>query len=202
MHIGTAVKLAFVTAILGLPGAALAANQDPFMTVGSLTSQPIGHYQFCQSHQAECTVVSRRAARVHLTPALWNELTAVNAEVNRTIIPATDMQVYGRSEVWAYPATRGDCEDLALLKRRDLIRRGWPVGALLMTVVRQSNGEGHAVLTVTTDRGDLVLDSLEPRIRLWDHTGYRFIKRQSQFDSGKWVAIDDGSTTAVGSVAR
>ncbi len=61
----------------------------------------------------------------------------------------------------AYPPTAGDCEDIALLKRRDLIEKGWPVGALLMTVVRQANGEGHAVLTVLTDRGDLVLDNLK-----------------------------------------
>ena len=91
---------------------------------------------------------------------------------------------------------------MALLKRRDLIKKGWPVGALLMTVVRRANGEGHAVLTVLTDRGDLVLDNMRSRILVWDETNYQFVKRQSEFDSGEWVAINDGHTSFVGSLAR
>ena len=93
------------------------------------------------------------------------------------------------------PDRKGDCEDFVLLKRRDLIDKGWPVGALLITVVRQQNGDGHAVLTVLTDRGDLVLDNLEPRVKLWSQTDYQYVKRQSEFDTGKWVAIDDARTT-------
>ena len=69
---------------------------------------------------------SRRNSRVHLTPKKWNELVAVNAEVNRDIMPATDEQIYGVPEYWAYPDKigEGDCEDLVLLKRRDLIKEG------------------------------------------------------------------------------
>ena len=65
---------------------------------------------------AECAVRSRTEARVPLTPRLWNELVAVNAQVNLSIIPATDEEVYGRPEYWAYPVDRGDCEDLVLLE--------------------------------------------------------------------------------------
>ena len=35
----------------------------------------------------------------------------------------------------------------------------------------------HAVLTVTTDKGDLVLDNKKEDILLWSMTGYRFVKR-------------------------
>ncbi len=110
------------------------------------------------------------------------------------------MALYGVPEFWTYPTTAGDCEDFVLLKRRDLIQKGWPPGALLITVVRQTNGDGHAVLTVATDRGDLVLDSLDPRIRLWSDTSYTYVKRQSEHDSGKWVAIEDIRTPMVSSV--
>jgi predicted transglutaminase-like cysteine proteinase len=181
---------------------AFAASGEPFMATGSRTSQPIGHFEFCMGHRTECHLITTRDPRVRLTPKRWNELTRVNATVNRTITPTTDMALYGRTEVWAYPTTRGDCEDVALLKRRDLIKKGWPVGALLMTVVRQANGEGHAVLTVLTDRGDLVLDNLQPRILVWSETKYQFVKRQSEFDSGEWVAINDAHTSFVGSLAR
>ncbi len=109
---------------------------------------------------------------------------AVNARVNRTIKPETDEELYHRPEFWAYPTTAGDCEDLVLEKRRELIGKGWPVGALLITVVRQRNGEGHAVLTVLTDRGDVILDNLQQRIRLWSDTDYAYVKRQSSNNAG------------------
>ena len=60
-----------------------------------------------------------------------------------------------------------------------------------MTVVRQQNGEGHAVLMVRTDRGDLVLDNQVGQILVWKDTTYQFIKRQLQTDARKWVGIDD-----------
>ena len=106
------------------------------------------------------------------------------------------------ASVWVYPTESGDCEDFVLLKRRMLIDAGWPVGALLITVVRQKNGDGHAVLTVTTSRGDLVLDNLDPHISLWSGTGYRYLKRQSEYDSGEWVEIEDGRANEVGSLTN
>jgi predicted transglutaminase-like cysteine proteinase len=79
--------------------------------------------------------------------------------------------------------------------------KGWPAAALLITVVRQTNGDGHAVLTVTSNRGDLVLDNLDPQVRLWSETSYRYLKRQSQYDTGLWVAVEDGrSQQLVGSL--
>ena len=203
MYKNTSIKLALFGAILGsLMAPALASTSDAWMATTGRTSQPIGHYEFCQSHASECAVRSKTPSRVHLTPQLWNQLVAVNAAVNLSVIPATDEEIYGRPEVWAYPGQKGDCEDLVLLKRRDLIEKGWPVGSLLITVVRQRNGEGHAVLTVTTDRGDLVLDSLQPRVLVWSDTDYQFVKRQSEFNSGQWAAIDDARTTSVGSLTR
>ena len=210
MSIETTSKLAYAVAILGLlaggAGASAAGSNGAagtaFMATTGRTSQPIGHYDFCQRYAKECSVRSTAPQRVRLTPDLWNQLVEVDASVNLSITPATDQEVYGIPEYWAYPTTRGDCEDVVLLKRRDLIEKGWPVGALLITVVRQRNGDGHAVLTVTTDRGDLVLDSLQPRVLAWSDTDYQYVKRQSEFNSGQWVGIDDARTVSVGSLTR
>jgi predicted transglutaminase-like cysteine proteinase len=180
-------------------GTAATTNLPPFMATGAVTAQPIGHFEFCQSHPAECSVISSTAVRVRITTERWNELTAINAKVNRTIVPATDMEIYGREEWWTYPGDEGDCEDVALLKRFDLIQKGWPVGSLLITVVKRPNGEGHAVLTVLTDRGDMLLDNLDGRIRLWSETPYTFVKRQSEYNSGQWTAIQDTRAPLVGS---
>ena len=95
-------------------------------------------------------------------------------------------------ERWSYPDDGyGDCEDYALLKRRILIEAGWPREALLLTLVRGADGEGHTVLTVTTDKGDYVLDNQNENVVAWTETGYRFVKRQSQSDPNVWVSLGD-----------
>ena len=77
---------------------------------------------------------------------------------------------------------------------------GIPLGDLLITVVRQMNGEGHAVLTVRTDRGDYVLDNLEQRIKPWNETNYDYLKRQAANNTGAWVSINDDRQVLVGSI--
>jgi len=131
---------------------------------------------------------------------VWAEMVAVNNGVNTKVTPRTDMEIWGKPEVWSFPDKFGDCEDFALEKRRELIADGIPAGSLLITVVRQANGDGHAVLTVRTSDGDYILDNLEPRILAWQDTDYTFLKRQSVTNSGDWVSINDGRAVAVGSV--
>jgi predicted transglutaminase-like cysteine proteinase len=77
------------------------------------------------------------------------------------------------------------------VKRRMLIQSGWPREALLVTVARNEKDEGHAVLTVTTDKGDYILDNQNKNILLWSETRYQFVKRQSQADSNVWVSLSN-----------
>ena len=69
------------------------------------------------------------------------------------------------------------------------MKRGWPQSTLLITVVRDENNEGHAILTVRTTRGDYVLDNKHSRILSWQQTPYVFIKRQSGKDPRQWVSL-------------
>ena len=111
------------------------------------------------------------------------------------------MENYGVEEYWAYPDNvYGDCEDYALEKRRELMDAGVPAGDLLMTVARQPNGDGHAVLTVRTSLGEFILDNLETKVLSWTDTDYTYLKRQSTENSGVWVTINDGRSDAVASV--
>lgn len=175
------------------------------MPTGGRTTQPVGHYEFCRTMPEECRPLHRASARgpVELTRALWSQMIDVNNGVNATVVPMTDMEIWGREEVWSYPVDGlGDCEDFVLEKRRLLMALGIPAGNLLITVVRQPNGDGHAVLTVTTSLGDFILDNLEPRILAWQETDYTYLKRQSDRNPGAWVAIQDDRSIAVGSVER
>jgi predicted transglutaminase-like cysteine proteinase len=106
-------------------------------------------------------------------------------------------------ERWNYPDDGyGDCEDYVLLKRRMLMQAGWPRQALLITVVRDKRGDGHAVLTVKTDKGEFILDNQNEEILLWSDTGYRFVKRQSQNDPNNWLALGDGRPAPATAAAR
>jgi predicted transglutaminase-like cysteine proteinase len=170
------------------------------MTIGGLTSQPIGHYEFCKKKPAECAIRSRDIGPETMTGALWKELVDVNIAVNHAIRPMNDFDIYGKDEVWAYPKGVGDCEDYVLEKRRTLNSKGLSLSNLLITVVRKPDGEGHAILTIRTDKGDFVLDNLNDVVRQWDNTGYRFLKRQASDHTGRWVSIREGQAPLVGSV--
>jgi predicted transglutaminase-like cysteine proteinase len=189
-------------AIAMLVGAWETANAGPaFMQTGGRTTQPVGHYDFCRRLPQECAQKTASNAPVELTRKLWATILNVNNSVNARVKPRTDMEIYGVEEYWAYPDNGfGDCEDYALEKRRELMAAGVPAGSLLMTVVRQPNGDGHAVLTVRTSLGEFVLDNLEPRVLAWTDTEYTYLKRQSTTSSGVWVTINDGRADAVASV--
>ncbi len=176
---------------------ALAANS---MSIGGLTSQPIGHYEFCYRMPAECLVRPSDHGPVRLTRALWQQMQIVNVGTNRDIRPINDIDLHGKEEVWSYPTTMGDCEDYVLQKRRLLMRSGVSLSNLLITVVRKPDGEGHAILTVRTDKGDFVLDNLSDEIKLWNKTGYHFLKRQASNHTGRWVNIRGSANPLVGSV--
>jgi predicted transglutaminase-like cysteine proteinase len=187
---------AVILSAIGCSGfaGALAASDEQFayIEVSDVTRAPIGWIEFCASHAAECATTPTTPRDVVLTPKAFKDLIRVNRWVNDSIKPMTDMEHWGVIEKWSYPDDGyGDCEDYVLLKRRLLISAGWPREALLITVVRDKKDEGHAVLTVKTDRGEFILDNQAEEVLPWMDTGYRFVKRQSQHDPNVWVAIGD-----------
>lgn len=172
-------------------------GNSAFAPVTGATSIPIGHADFCRRYPSECMVNAAVVDDVALNPRNWQQLLAVNTEINTSIVPETDEQLYHVAEYWTYPHGYGDCEDIALAKRRQLMADGWPASTLLLTVAKEADGEGHAVLMVRTDRGDLILDNQDSTIRDWQDSPYHFLKRQSQGDAGEWVGITDNRPTVV-----
>src|SRR5690349_16764365 len=82
------------------------------MTTGGLTSQPIGHYEFCKANPTECNIRLRDSGPAQMSGALWREIVSVNMSVNAAVKPMNDYDVYGKDEVWSYPDRGvGDCED-------------------------------------------------------------------------------------------
>ena len=174
------------------PNGGIAEERPLFISVGDATRAPIGWVEFCVEYDPECKTKPSLPRDVMLSTQAWKDLQRVNLWVNGHIKPMTDMEHWGVVERWNYPDDGyGDCEDYVLQKRRMLIKAGWPREALLVTVVRDRHGDGHAVLTVKTDKGELILDNQIDEIRLWSDTGYRFVKRQSQTDPNLWVSLGE-----------
>lgn len=184
--------------VASLGDAAIPQGRPAYVAVGEPTRAPIGWVDFCVEHKSECNARPSAPRDVVLTPKAWSDMVKVNAWANEAIQPITDQEHWGVVERWSYPDDgKGDCEDYVLLKRRMLIQAGWPREALLITVVRDKKGDGHAVLTVKTNRGEFVLDNQEGEVLAWNKTGYRFVKRQSQSDPNLWISLGEPRAPAV-----
>jgi predicted transglutaminase-like cysteine proteinase len=197
------MKLQSVIVLAGLTGVltASAATADPaplrgqdsaqpYMRVFGVTQPPYGYVQFCAREPQECRAGQQEDQRFSAGPQRLTELDIINRTVNREIEPATDLEVYGQNEYWTIPVTRGDCEDYALLKRKRLLALGWPTSSLLITVVRDEKGEGHALLTARTVQGDFILDNKVDEVKLWTRTPYEFVMRQSYLNPRIWMSLD------------
>ncbi len=147
---------------------------------------PIGYVKFCGKGQDECKFNTGKIETLQLTTEKWDQIVQVNSYVQTKIRPVSDMEQYGVADLWSYPTTAGDCEDYVLLKKRYLVGMGFSPDVLLITVVLDENNEGHAVLTIVTNKGDFVLDNRRTQILRWDETGYKFLKRQSQQVATTW----------------
>lgn len=187
--------------LIGLTSSiAFAEHAGYSMITGSVTSQPVGHFQFCRQFPDECNIKSRHKPAARVTAYGWDVVRDINALVNENVEPLTDWEIHGQEEVWSYPGLVGDCEDYVLLKRQMLIEKGFAPSDLLITVVRRPDGEGHAVLTLRTSKGDFVLDNLDSEVRLWSETPYNYLKRQATFHTGRWVNIENSGPIMLSSL--
>lgn len=178
--------LALVVALAGMPGGVLAATD---MSEGQVVSPPAGFVDFCRRHADECGARTTQPESTHLTSARLTELVRVQEAVNRDVAYRPDSFTFGKRDFWEFPFVYGDCEDIALKKRRELVRLGWPRENLLLTLVGLPTGGLHMVLVAVTDHGDLVLDNLHRQLAVPDRLNYRWLSRQSRRDESTWVAI-------------
>ena len=158
------------------------------------TLPPVGFVDFCQRNAEACLPGPGKQRKLAMTEEKWLLVRMVNAFVNGAIAPITDETLYGTPEYWTIPADAGDCEDIVLLKKKILQQKGIPSEVLRITVVLDEQGEGHAVLSLVTSKGDFILDNRRNDIRNWGATNYTMLKRQSAQDPRKWVSLEPAHT--------
>jgi predicted transglutaminase-like cysteine proteinase len=167
----------------GLPPSPATAGTT--IATGAAVVPPSGFIHFCVKHADECLVSGRGTAAVELTAARRAELDAVQSRTNAEIEPREDPR-----HVWEYAdAGRGDCNTFALTKRRALVALGWPEETLLLAAVYTEQDEGHLILVVRTDQGDLVLDNRLPSVVDWHRLPYRWVSMQSQASPARWLRV-------------
>ncbi|MGC5777892.1 transglutaminase-like cysteine peptidase [Methylobacterium sp. NFXW15] len=198
-----------VIAVVALMGTAAGVQAQSLASLPSepgivpkAEARPIAAWvTFCETYAAECAVDRSEPTRIALTPAIWTTIVVINKRINKAVEPLTDMEHLNVADRWDLAEDgSGDCEDYQLLKRHLLALSGLPRRAMRMTVVIDEKGEGHAVLTLLTDRGDLILDNKTDLVLPWHRTGYVFIKRESQ-DAVAWVSLG-GATSPVTTANR
>ncbi|MFA5956201.1 transglutaminase-like cysteine peptidase [Hyphomicrobium sp.] len=175
--------------------------QNLFLAESGPVDPPPAFKRFCIESPDEC--IPRQQGKDFAESAKrLEQLDEVNRRINRAIAPETDIEHYGIEDYWTLPKDgKGDCEDYALLKRHILIALGWPTRALLMTVVRIENGEGHAVLTARTKFGDVILDNRSDELKPWYRTPYSYKMIQSSYDPKIWLDLDPDDDRLPASIA-
>lgn len=155
---------------------------------------PAGFISFCIRNMSQCDE-GPGPSEIALTADTWAMLQRVNEQVNDSIEPEDDLVHYGVAEYWTIPTDgRGDCEDYVVTKRKALTDAGLPQSALRIAIVNTESGVRHAVLTVSTDKGDYVLDSLTSKIVPWSQTEYVWLERQDPSRPWGWLALGRGAT--------
>lgn len=176
---------------LALAAAAEARDPAPLAMPTTGPASPVPEWSdFCRRFPSQCRAGKTPDEVVRFDAATLRTLASVNRIVNRNVREATDPAHWGVEEHWDLPIDgSGDCEDYALEKRRLLIERGFPRSALAIAIAWTVERQGHSVLLVRTEGGDIVLDDGSDEVRFWCETDYRFVKRQSNTDESEWVSL-------------
>ena len=189
--LGCAAPDSDLSAIPPMPSsAAIRGSAAPLSLAGHDARAPSGYLDFCDRNPGECRAHTDQPDKIKFTSDVWDKLEKVNQVVNSAIRPEDDKDHYGVNEFWTVPVDgEGDCEDYVLAKRKMLVLLGLPEPALRITVVLDKGVVRHAVLTVVTDKGDYVLDSLKDDILTTDKADYVWVERQDRASGTGWVAL-------------
>ena len=183
MRIAGLIAYTIVALVSSKEGSAAGSLLEATRSIGA----PVGFVSACHRYSWLCSSTSGREMPDAEALSL---LKRVNGHVNATVTSADDLAVYGKRDFWSLPTNgRGDCEDYALQKKKDLIDAGFKSDHLAMTVVLDRNGRNHAVLLARLKGGDYVLDNLTSGVRSWESTGYTFLARQSFENQRVWKVI-------------
>lgn len=189
-RLGRARTLRLMGLALAAPAPAAAIN--PFLEPQKAIAPPTGYVAMCRTQPSACSAF---AAITRAPPRDWEDsLGRINLQVNRHVRQVSDKMRFGQADVWQASGVgrgaAGDCEDIALEKRRLLIDAGAPPDHLLLAVAYGRSGVGlHLLLIARTEKGDFVLDSRTSTITPWSNAPYTWVAIQSPTSPDAWYSL-------------
>ena len=184
---GGLLAVAFGLCLSFGPNVTEAANTDRFLKAKMAIAPPTAAKNLCTKYTWACSFSGQKKK---LTPQDLKFVSNVNRRVNSQVREVTDLSQYKKVDYWTLPnSRRGDCEDFALLKKKELIGVGIAPERLLLATVLDRQGNSHAVLVFRADTGDYVLDNLNDQIKTWQATRYTFLRMQSPTNPGTWIGL-------------
>jgi predicted transglutaminase-like cysteine proteinase len=94
------------------------------------TLAPFQHIRFCLRYPDDCRSNSAESERVDLTPERLELLKRVNRRVSMSIVSKSKAYGSNLENTWTIAPDQGDCNDYAVTKRHELLKRGLPSSAL------------------------------------------------------------------------
>ncbi len=182
MPMKTRIRRLITVALCAFAPAASFASSDRVM-FHAPGNAPSGAIDLCERYVWAC---ARSEEGVSYKEDL-RLLKKINRSVNRKVSSVGDNVQYDTDEYWALPTARGgDCEDYALLKKKELIEAGFDPQKLLISTATSPRTGGHAVLIYRSQEGDLILDNLTNQVKLWTKARLFLIKAQDPDDPTSW----------------
>jgi predicted transglutaminase-like cysteine proteinase len=173
------------------PAPLLPIDTTSRMPAGDVTDSPRGFRELCERDPSGCNLANQGGDTKGLSPAhVMSLLRSVNQRINNRILWQADKG----ADRWERPQgnnPKGDCEDFALAKRDELIGAGFSADQMYLAIGYMAKAGLHAVLVVSTEQGDFVLDSLNERIVPWYKTPYIWVMRETSVASTEWRMVPD-----------
>lgn len=143
---------------------------------------------FCSRNPRECDAFGKSVISFNEFPRELFIL--INQEVDADIKFAEDREEYNKEDYWDFPVNgRGDCEDIALEKRRRLASLGIPRAALRLIVGQHKRSlYSHAILSIETTEGTFILLENLSYLPLWHQIEYNLEMRERS--DGNWDRYD------------
>jgi predicted transglutaminase-like cysteine proteinase len=156
------------------------------LATGRAVPGPAGWLNYCMAAGLGRCGGSAPPAEVAASPEALALVKRAQAEVNRRVVARAEPA--GR-DLWQVASASGDCEDYALAKQALLRAAGLPPGAVRLATAVLPSGEHHAVLTVATTRGTLVLDNLRKGVVPLAALPYRWLRLEDPTGGLRWKEL-------------
>lgn len=164
-------------------------TSDPvmFLQYGDKANPYQGFVEMCERNPEECSFKAKTPGYVVLDTKFYELIGERNRVINENIGPADDEYNSGQSEYWSQPGETADCEDYVLVKMQDFNETyGIPRSAMSIVGVMDTDGGGHAIGVIRTDKGDVIFDNLDDELRFPSETDYTFVKATSFTNIRNW----------------